>query len=174
SRTPPTRGTASSACHASSRSEPVTDWTGLTIHESVRALRDSRVTARALVDAYLGRIARFDDTLGAFLTVAAESARAQAEAVDERHRRGEPPRALEGVPLAIKDVLCTRGIRTTCGSRILDNFVPPYDATAVARLMGAGAIVLGKTKCDEFAMGSSTENSGYFVTRNPWGLDRVP
>ena len=152
----------------------MTDWTGLTIHESVRALRDGRVTARALVDAYLGRIARLDDTLGAFLTVAAESARAQAEAVDERHRRGEPPRPLEGVPLAIKDVLCTRGIRTTCGSRVLDNFVPPYDATAVARLMGAGAIVLGKTNCDEFAMGSSTENSGYFVTRNPWGLDRVP
>ena len=94
--------------------------------------------------------------------------------MDERRRRGEPLRPLEGVPLAIKDVLCTRGIRTTCGSRILDNFVPPYDATAVARLIGAGAIVLGKTNCDEFAMGSSTENSGFHVTRNPWGLDRVP
>jgi aspartyl-tRNA(Asn)/glutamyl-tRNA(Gln) amidotransferase subunit A len=152
----------------------VTDWTALTIHETVRALDEGRVTARALVDAYLGRVARLDDTLGAFLTVAAESARAQADAVDERRRRGSPPRPLEGVPLAIKDVLCTRGLRTTCGSRILDNFVPPYDATAVARLIGAGAIVLGKTNCDEFAMGSSTENSGYYVTRNPWGLDRVP
>ena len=152
----------------------MTDWTALTIHETVRALGEGGVTARALVDAYLGRVARLDDTLGAFLTVAAESARAQADVVDERRRRGEPPRPLEGVPLAIKDVLCTRGLRTTCGSRILDNFVPPYDATAVARLIGAGAIVLGKTNCDEFAMGSSTENSALGVTRNPWALDRIP
>jgi aspartyl-tRNA(Asn)/glutamyl-tRNA(Gln) amidotransferase subunit A len=152
----------------------VTDWTALTIHETAKALRDGRVTARALVEAYLDRIARFNETLGAYLTVAATSARAQADLADERFRRGEPLRPLEGVPLAIKDVLCTRGIRTTCGSRILDDFVPPYDATALVRLAGDGAIVLGKTNCDEFAMGSSTENSGYHVTRNPWGLDRVP
>ena len=152
----------------------MSDWTALTIHETVKALRDGRVTARALVEAYLERIARFDGTLGAYLTVAAPTARAQADLADDRFRRGEPLRPLEGVPLAIKDVLCTRGIRTTCGSRILEHFVPPYDATAVVRLAGAGAIVLGKTNCDEFAMGSSTENSGYQVTRNPWGLDRVP
>jgi aspartyl-tRNA(Asn)/glutamyl-tRNA(Gln) amidotransferase subunit A len=152
----------------------VTDSTELTIHETVKALRDGRVTARALVEAYLGRIALLNETLGAYLTVAAESARAQADAVDERFRRGEPLRPLEGVPLAIKDVLCTRGIRTTGGSRILDGFVPPYDATALVRLVGDGAIVLGKTNCDEFAMGSSTENSGFRVTRNPWSLDRVP
>src|SRR6185503_10236829 len=112
------RRTASSGCRASSRSEPVTDWTGLTIHETVRALGEGRVTARTLVDVYLGRIARLNDALGAYLTVAAEPARAQADAVDERRRRGDPLRPLEGVPLAIKDVLCTRGIRTTCGSRI--------------------------------------------------------
>jgi aspartyl-tRNA(Asn)/glutamyl-tRNA(Gln) amidotransferase subunit A len=152
----------------------VSDWTRLTIHETVKALREGRVTARALVEAYLGRITLLNDTLGAYLTVAAASARARADAVDERFRRGDPLRPLEGVPLAIKDVLCTRGIRTTCGSRILDTFVPPYDATALVRLAGDGAIVLGKTNCDEFAMGSSTENSGYHVTRNPWGLDRVP
>jgi aspartyl-tRNA(Asn)/glutamyl-tRNA(Gln) amidotransferase subunit A len=152
----------------------VSDWTALTIHETVKALREGRVTARTLIEAYLERIARFDETLGAYLTVAATAARTQADLADERFRRGEPLRPLEGVPLAIKDVLCTRGIRTTCGSRILDNFVPPYDATALVRLTGAGAIVLGKTNCDEFAMGSSTENSGYRVTRNPWGLDRVP
>jgi aspartyl-tRNA(Asn)/glutamyl-tRNA(Gln) amidotransferase subunit A len=152
----------------------VNDWTRLTIHETVKALRDGRVTVRALVEAYLGRIAQLNETLGAYLTVATSTARAQAEAADERFRRGDALRPLEGVPLAIKDVLCTRGIRTTCGSRILDGFVPPYDATALVRLTGVGAIVLGKTNCDEFAMGSSTENSGYHVTRNPWGLDRVP
>src|SRR5215470_1908596 len=174
SRMLPTRTRGNSACRASSRSEPVSDWTTLTIHETVKAMRDGRVTARALVEAYLERIVRFNETLGAYLTVAAASARAQADLADERFRRGGPLRPLEGVPLAVKDVLCTRGIRTTCGSRILDDFVPPYDATALVRLGGDGAIVLGKTNCDEFAMGSSTENSGFHVTRNPWGLDRVP
>jgi aspartyl-tRNA(Asn)/glutamyl-tRNA(Gln) amidotransferase subunit A len=152
----------------------VTDPTRLSIHETVAALREGRVTAAALVEAYLARIAAHDGTLGCYLAVAAAAARAQAAAVDARLRRGDPPRALEGVPLAFKDVLCTRGVPTTCASRILAGFVPPYDATAVARLLAAGAILLGKTNCDEFAMGSSTENSAIRPVRNPWGLDRVP
>jgi aspartyl-tRNA(Asn)/glutamyl-tRNA(Gln) amidotransferase subunit A len=150
------------------------DPTRLTIHEVLEALRERRLTATALVEAYLARIAALDGTLQAYLTVTAEQARAQAAAADVRLQRGEPMRALEGIPLALKDVLCTRGVRTTCGSRILAEFVPPYDATAVLRLQAAGAIVLGKTNMDEFAMGSSTENSGFRPTRNPWALDRVP
>ncbi|MBI3458609.1 MAG: Asp-tRNA(Asn)/Glu-tRNA(Gln) amidotransferase subunit GatA [Candidatus Rokubacteria bacterium] len=150
------------------------DWTRLTIHETLSALGRGTVTAGALVEAYLARLQALNPALGAYLCVAGDAARAQAAASDERIRRGEPLLPLEGVPLAIKDVLCTRGVTTTCGSKVLANFVPPYDATVMVRLAADGAIMLGKTNMDEFAMGSSTENSGFHPARNPWALDRVP
>ncbi len=153
----------------------------LTIHEARDRLAASEFTSVELTEAVLERILAVDNDVKAYLTLTPEEALEQARAADrvlslskdERRAKGEN-NPLLGVPLAIKDVLCTKGIPTTCGSRILENFVPPYDATAVARLKAAGAVLLGKTNTDEFAMGSSTENSAYFTTRNPWDLERVP
>src|SRR5205085_28158 len=110
---------------------------------------------------YLGRIDELDGRLGAYLTVTADRALAAARAADARYDRRAPLGPLDGVPIAYKDVLCTRGVVTTCGSKILEPFVPPFDATAVARLTEAGAVMLGKTNMDEFAMGSSTEHSAF-------------
>ncbi len=145
----------------------------LTIQEALTGMRAGEFTAVALTQALLDRITAVDDNVKAYLTVTAEAALDQAEAADQRRAAGEDALLL-GVPLAIKDVLATKGVQTTCGSKILKGFIPPYTATAVARLQAAGAIILGKVNCDEFAMGSSNENSGYFVTHNPWNLDRVP
>jgi aspartyl-tRNA(Asn)/glutamyl-tRNA(Gln) amidotransferase subunit A len=138
------------------------------------AVRTGSVTARAVTDACLERVGRHDATIGAFLLVDAEGARARADAVDERVRRGEDPGPLAGVPVALKDNLCVRGQATTCASRVLEQFRPPYDAHVVERLREAGAVFLGKTNLDEFAMGSSTENSALRVTRNPRDPDRAP
>jgi aspartyl-tRNA(Asn)/glutamyl-tRNA(Gln) amidotransferase subunit A len=145
----------------------------LTVHEAHERLATGEFTAVELTEAVLERIMAVDNDVRAYLTLTPGQALVQARAADERRAAGEDTPLL-GVPLAIKDVLCTEGIHTTCGSRILENFVPPYDATAVARLRAAGAVLLGKTNTDEFAMGSSTENSAFFTTRNPWDLDRVP
>jgi aspartyl-tRNA(Asn)/glutamyl-tRNA(Gln) amidotransferase subunit A len=145
----------------------------LTIHQARAALRAGEISAVELTQALLDRIAATDSQVNAYLTVTAEDALEQAALADRRRGQGEDAPLL-GIPLAIKDVLATRGIETTCGSKILRGFKPPYSATVVERLQTAGMVMLGKTNTDEFAMGSSTENSGYFTTRNPWDLSRVP
>ncbi len=149
------------------------DLSYLTLHAAHDLLAAGRITAVELTQAILDRIIALDDDVKAYLTLLPELALEQAAAADQRRAAGEDTPLL-GIPLAIKDVLCIEGVRTTCGSRILENFVAPYTATAVRKLEAAGAVLLGKTNTDEFAMGSSTENSAYFTTRNPWDLTRVP
>src|SRR5262245_47707248 len=131
-------------------------------------------SAQAVTEAYLAAIRARDSKISAFLHVDETAALDQARAVDAKRKRGEPLGRLAGVPVAVKDVLCTRGVRTTCASKILKDFVPPYDAHAVANLRKADAVLIGKTNMDEFAMGSSTENSSFFTTKNPWDLERIP
>ncbi len=138
-----------------------------------QAVNDRQVCAAEIVEATLERVRSIDRDVGAYLTVLAEHARAQAARVDSRISHGERL-PLAGVPLAVKDNMCVDGSRTTCGSKILENWIAPYTATAVARMVEAGAIAIGKTNCDEFAMGSSCENSALGVTRNPYDLTRVP
>jgi aspartyl-tRNA(Asn)/glutamyl-tRNA(Gln) amidotransferase subunit A len=131
-------------------------------------------TAEAIADAFLAAIRDREPKVKAFLHVDEDAARQQARAVDAKRKRGEKLGALAGVPVAVKDVLCIKGVPTTCASKILQPFVPPYDARVVERLKAADAVLIGKTNMDEFAMGSSTENSAYQVTRNPWDLERIP
>lgn len=148
----------------------------LTIHEAAEMLRRQQISSVELTEAVLDRIVAVDNRVRAYLTLTPELALEQAREADQRLKEYSPGAAspLLGVPVAIKDVLCTSGIPTTCGSRILEGFVPPYDATVVSRLREVGAVTLGKTNMDEFAMGSSNENSSFFPTRNPWDLERVP
>src|SRR5437764_8505614 len=150
------------------------ELTSLTIDSARTAVQERQTTAVALAEAHYARIQREDGQIGAFLTLSRERALQQAERMDRMAVEGKPLPPLGGVPVGIKDVMSTRGVRTTAGSKILDKYVPPYDCTAVAKLEAAGAVILGKMNCDEFAMGSSNENSAYGPVRNPRDLSRVP
>jgi aspartyl-tRNA(Asn)/glutamyl-tRNA(Gln) amidotransferase subunit A len=150
------------------------ELTGLTAVEIARRVVAREVKAEDVTEAHLARIARLEPRLDVFLQVLSERALAQARRVDAALAQGQPVGPLAGVPVAIKDVLDLQGLPTTCGSRILEGYRPPFTATAVARLESAGAVIVGKTNMDEFAMGSSTENSAYKRTRNPWDTQRVP
>ncbi len=145
----------------------------LTLAQASRLLGERKLSSTELTQAFLARIETHDRTLNSFITVDPQEALAQAALADRRIAAGDHT-VFTGLPLALKDLLCTRGIRTTCGSKILETFVPQYNATVVEKLQQSGSVIIGKTNMDEFAMGSSTENSAYFPTRNPWQTDHVP
>ncbi len=146
----------------------------LTIHQLHDLLVKGEVTSREATESIFGRIREVEGKVKAYLHLTEEEALAQAEKVDRKIFKGEPIGDLAGIPIGLKDILCTKGVRTTCASKILANYVPFYDATVVKKLREAEAVFLGKLNMDEFAMGSSTENSGFQITHNPWDLNRVP
>jgi aspartyl-tRNA(Asn)/glutamyl-tRNA(Gln) amidotransferase subunit A len=146
----------------------------LTLLEAHEKLRKREISSTELTEAILRRITETDDRVHAYITLCSDSARAQAKRADERFIDGTSKDPLLGIPIAIKDNFLTHGVRTTCASKILGNFISPYDGTVVAKLRSAGSVFTGKTNLDEFAMGSSTENSAFFPTRNPWSLEHVP
>ncbi|PIZ82128.1 MAG: Asp-tRNA(Asn)/Glu-tRNA(Gln) amidotransferase GatCAB subunit A, partial [Parcubacteria group bacterium CG_4_10_14_0_2_um_filter_41_6] len=146
----------------------------LTIKSAKRALESKEFSCVDLVSAVFERIREHDGNVKAFLTLCEAEAMREAEQVDAKISRNESLRALEGIPIAVKDVIATKGVRTTAASKILEQYIPPYDATIVRKLKDAGAIIIGKTNCDEFAHGASTENSAFGPSRNPWDLERSP
>src|SRR6267142_5259342 len=150
------------------------DLNHLTIDAARTAIQERSTSSVALVESFYTRIQKEDSQIGAYLTLCQERAVEQAEHIDRMAAEGKSLPPLGGIPVAIKDVMCTRGVRTTAGSKILENFVPPFTSTAVSRMEDAGAVILGKLNCDEFAMGSSTENSAFHPVRNPRDTSRVP
>lgn len=145
----------------------------LSLAQASRLLDERKISSTELIRAFLARIETHDNTLNSFITTDPSEALAQAASADRRIAEGSHT-MFTGLPFALKDLLCTKGMRTTCGSKILETFVPQYDATVVEKLRQSGSVIIGKTNMDEFAMGSSTENSAYFPTRNPWHTDHVP
>jgi aspartyl-tRNA(Asn)/glutamyl-tRNA(Gln) amidotransferase subunit A len=149
----------------------LTESTQLTIHAAHKLLKSRQISSVELTRAMLERIQTLDPRIKAFTTVTAELALRQAAQADKKIASGEC-NTLTGVPAVMKDVLCTRGVHTTCSSKMLENFVPPYTATVIEKLNAQGMVMVGKSNMDEFAMGSSTENSAFFTTHNPWDLSR--
>ncbi len=150
------------------------ELTQLTVHEAHEGLINKSFSCLELTQAFYRWIKGVDSRVSAYISLTEEEAYRQAQGADERMARGDDVTELTGIPLALKDILCTKSTRTTCASKILEHFLPPYDATVVRRLRESGAVFLGKLNMDEFAMGSSTENSGFGITRNPWDFNRIP
>jgi aspartyl-tRNA(Asn)/glutamyl-tRNA(Gln) amidotransferase subunit A len=153
---------------------PTNELHQLTIHEAHRLIKQRKISSTELTKSVLKRIAEIEGKVHACVTIVEDIALKEAERVDNYIRTNNEITPLTGIPTLIKDVICTKGIRTTCGSKMLENFVPPYDATVIEKLKAQKAIIIGKTNMDEFAMGSSNEHSAFFPTNNPWDLSRVP
>ena len=156
------------------RSKRLTQLYELTAHELHEKLKTREMTSAELTQSVFNRIDAVEGQIEGYITLTRETALQQAEIADAGFQRGDEMPPLAGIPIAVKDVICTKGVLTTCGSKILGNFVPPYDATVITKLHRQGSVVIGKTNMDEFAMGSSTENSAYHITRNPWDLETIP
>ena len=146
----------------------------MTFADLRQKLTSGEVSSKELIQDKINRIKQLDTTLNSFLTINIDQALTKAEFVDKKIASGEIIPSLSGIPLAIKDNLCTKGVKTTCASKILGNYYPPYESTVTKKLLNAGAILIGKTNMDEFAMGSSTETSAFGPTLNPWNLNKVP